>query len=66
MDKNSILASYSASLLGMVSAFNSMVASLVPDDEEFNKALIKTLNIQLEAVRSQTVIIQSALDTYSK
>lgn len=66
MDKNAILASYSSSLIDMVGSFNATVTSLLPDDEEFNKALVRTLNIQLEAVRSQTVIIQSALDSYSK
>lgn len=63
--KNKIIQSYANSLL---EAANSIVitAGKFSDIEDFNLSIIKTLNILVENVRSQTVIFQSELDNYNK
>lgn len=43
----------------------SRTISTLADNAEINKAIIKTINIQLESIRSQTTVIQSVIDDYS-
>lgn len=37
---------------------------MMDEDENENNAIIKTLNVLIESVRSQTVLLQQAIDAY--
>lgn len=61
--KNIIINNYASALTALVSNFAG-TASTLNDNVDENMAIIKTLNVILESVRSQTVLVQSALDGY--
>lgn len=61
--KNTIINNYAASLLSMVGSVNETTARL-NDNVDESKALITTINVLLESVRSQTVLLQNAIDKY--
>lgn len=61
--KNIIINNYAMALGNLVSNLAG-TAGLLNDNPDENTATIKTLNVILESVRSQTVLIQGALDSY--
>lgn len=61
--KNMNIQNYINALSDMT-ALLSASSSRLCDKEEENRATIKTLNVVLESVRSETVILQSAIDEY--
>ena len=61
--KNTIIRNYANSLNEAACSVNASACTL-GDSEAENIALIKTLNVLVESVRSQTVILQQALDNY--
>ena len=61
--KNTIINNYAASLLGMIGSVNEATSRL-NDNEDESKAIITTINVLLESVRSQTVLLQNAIDKY--
>ena len=61
--KNIILSNYAAALMGMISSLAATINTLTDNPDE-NAAIIKTLNVQIESVRSETVLIQGAIDNY--
>ena len=60
---NIILKTYSDALTAMVGNFCGSVSTLNDNITE-NLAIIKTLNIQIESIRSQIAIIQGVIDKY--
>ena len=58
-----IINNYAASLLGMVGSVNDATSRLNDNIDE-SKAIITTINVLLESVRSQTVLLQNAIDKY--
>lgn len=62
--KNIIIVNYSNSLAESISIVAAKSGSL-NDNMAENLAIIKTINVLLESVRSQTVILQQAIDEYS-
>lgn len=61
--KNLIISNYANALVNMCGAFSGTALTLNTNNDE-NAATIKTLNVLLESVRSEIVLIQSALDSY--
>lgn len=61
--KNTIINNYAASLMGMVGSVNEATSRL-NDNVDESKAIIATINVLLESVRSQTVLLQNAIDKY--
>lgn len=61
--KNTIIRNYSGSLMDATNAVNNTAYTLNEDEDE-NRAIIKTLNVLVESVRAQTVILQQAIDSY--
>lgn len=62
--KNAIILNY-ASALTTASGNAAMYAnSLTSDNKDENLAIIATLNVVLESIRSHTVLLQQALDSY--
>lgn len=61
--KNTIILNYANALVTTASNA-SMYAGTLGDKEDENLATIATLNVILEAIRSQTVLLQQALDKY--
>lgn len=61
--KNVIVYNFAVAVLN---AANSIVGSAgsLSDNADENKATIKTLNVLVESLRSQTVLLQSELDKY--
>ena len=62
--KNEIIRNYAVSLVDAVNAVYS-VALRLADNKDENDAFIKTLNVLLDSVRSQTVLVQQAIDEYN-
>lgn len=61
--KNHIIVNYAQMLVAMSnSVFNATDAFC--DAPDINNSAIKTLNVLLESVRSQTVLLQQVLDGY--
>lgn len=61
--KNEILLKYAGSLVDATNAVFNSVATL-GDDVEVNLAIIRTINVLTESLRSSTVIFQNAVDEY--
>lgn len=61
--KNIIIANYGGALSNIVGNLNIAIAGLNDNPDE-NAATIKTINVLLESVRSQTVLLQQAVDSY--
>lgn len=61
--KNKIIQNYAGSLMNAVNAVCTETSMLAENKEE-NDATIKTLNVLVESIRSQTVILQQAIDEY--
>ena len=62
-DKNIIIANYSRSLVDAANSISNIAGTLNSNENE-NKATIKTLNVLIESLRSQTVLLQSEIDAY--
>ena len=62
--KNTIIQNYANSLVDAASAVAGKTTYL-NDNVDENIATIKTINILLESVRSQTVILQQEIDKYN-
>ena len=62
--KNEIIRNYAGSLVDATNAVYSVAARLA-DNKDENDAYIKTLNVLLDSVRSQTVLVQQAIDAYN-
>ena len=60
---NNILIGYSNALYNMIENMSRTISTLA-DNAEINQAIIKTINIQIESIRSQTTVIQSVIDGY--
>lgn len=63
--KNVILANYGGALSNIVGNLNIAISGL-NDNADENAATIKTVNVLLESVRSQTVLLQQAVDSYGE
>lgn len=63
--KNAIIQNLTVSLANMVRLLMDTANKLNESLDE-NIATIKTININLESLRSQIVIIQQAVDSYEK
>lgn len=63
--KNIIINNFAGSLTNMSSAVMN-TASMLNDNMDENTATIATINVLLDSVRSQTVLLQNALDNYMK
>lgn len=61
--KNAIILSY-ANALQTTANNATMYSSALGANVDENKAIIATLNVVLESIRSQTVLLQQALDNY--
>ena len=61
--KNKIIQNYAGSLMDAVNSV-CVSASTLAENKDENDATIKTLNVLVESVRSQTVILQQAIDNY--
>lgn len=61
--KNIILSNYATALMNMVSNF-AITINTLGDNMDENAAIVKTINVQLESVRSEIVLIQGAIDSY--
>lgn len=61
--KNAIIRSYATAILTTADDAVNYATGLGEDIEQ-NKAIIATLNVVLEAIRSHTVLLQQALDSY--
>lgn len=62
-NNNLIIQNYANSLADAAMYVASKTTSLGDNPDE-NTATIKTLNVLLESVRSQTVLLQQAIDNY--
>ena len=62
--KNTILMNYARSIMEASTGIAKTAATLNSNDEE-NNAIIKTMNVLVESLRSQTIIIQQAIDEYN-
>ena len=62
--KNTILMNYARSIMEASTGIANTAATLNSNDEE-NNAIIKTMNVLVESLRSQTIIIQQAIDEYN-
>ena len=63
--KNIIIANYGVALSNIVGNLNIAISGLNDNPNE-NEATIKTINVLLESVRSQTVLLQQAVDSYGE
>ena len=63
-DKNIIIANYSRSLVDAANSISNIAGTLNSNENE-NNATIKTLNVLIESLRSQTVLLQGEIDSYS-
>ena len=61
--KNIILNNYSIALNNITNNYINVVSTL-NDNADENAATIKTLNVIIESLRSQTVLIQQEIDKY--
>lgn len=62
--KNAIIRNFSISISDTAGEIQVTADRLV-DTEEVNAALVKTLNVLLEAMRSNIVLLQQEIDKYS-
>ena len=60
---NTIIQNYANSLVD-AATYTANKTSALGDNPEENMATIKTLNVLLDSVRSQTVLLQQAIDNY--
>lgn len=61
--KNAILVNYAQALTNTVGNILAYAGSM-GDNLEENLSYIKTLDVQMESLRGQTVLLQQALDNY--
>lgn len=61
--KNIILMNYGNALSNIIGNLNFAISGLNTNPDE-NAATIKTINVLIESVRSETVLIQNAIDEY--
>ena len=61
--ENIIIQNYANSLVDAVNAL-AIKTALLNDKPDENVATIKTLNVLIDSVRSQTVLLQQAIDNY--
>lgn len=63
-EKNNVIRKYADCLTTYAGVLNTCASQLQPAGEEENEAIITSLNIQLETIRSGVVVLQNALDHY--
>ena len=61
--KNQIIVNYARSILASSDYLSSTANSFTDSDEE-NKAIIKTMNVQLDGLRSLVTLLQQEIDKY--
>lgn len=61
--ENIIVQNFAKSLVDAAIMTSEKANSLTNNADE-NAAIIKTMNVLIESVRSQTVLLQQAIDTY--
>lgn len=61
--ENIIIQNFAQSLVDAAIAASNK-AAILSDSADENAATIKTMNVLLESVRSQTVLLQQAIDAY--
>lgn len=64
METNNIIIQNFAQSLVDAAIATSNKAVILSDNADENAATIKTMNVLLESVRSQTVLLQQAIDAY--
>ena len=62
--KNEILHNYGETVLNMATDLFNYLNTLTPNNSDVNSALIRTIDIQMTALNSQLVTLQTALDSY--
>lgn len=62
--KNRIISEYILAIMSMTGNLSQFAGSL-GDNYDENSAIIRTLSNQLDCLKSQIVILQQALDSYS-
>lgn len=62
--KNSIIQRYATSIVEAANYINNSAFSFTDSSDE-NTAIIKTLNVLIDSLRSQTVLLQNEIDNYS-
>lgn len=62
--KNAIIRNYADALVMTINDVTTCAANLNDNIDE-NKAMITTLNVLVEAIRSHTVLLQQAIDKYN-
>lgn len=63
--KNVIIQQYARSIVDAAVTISNTTNNFVENAINENNAIVKTLNILVESLRSQTVIFQGALDSYT-
>lgn len=64
MDTNNIIIQNYANAISMTASDITAYAEKLKDNIDENKAIIATLNVVIESLRSHTVLLQQALDNY--
>ena len=64
MDTNNIIIQNFANSLVDASSYTASKAAMLGNNNDENIAIIKTLNVLIDSVRSQTVLLQQAIDNY--
>ena len=59
-----IIKNYADALLNAANSVNNCVMSM-GDDYNVNKSIIRTINVLLESLRSETILTQGAIDDFS-
>ena len=62
--KNIIIQNYARAIVDASANILNTSSNFTNNDDE-NNAIVKTLNVLVESLRSQTIIIQGALDEYN-
>lgn len=63
--KNIVIQNYARSIIDAANAISGSAGNLTNNVDE-NVATVKTLNVLVESLRSQTILIQSAIDSYGE
>ena len=64
--KNVIIQQYARSIVDAAITIENTTNNFADSASDENNAIVKTLNILVESLRSQTVIFQGALDSYTE
>lgn len=64
METNNVIIQSLLDSLVVITQNTYGTATRLGDNEDENRATIKTLNVLIDSVRAQTVIVQQAIDSY--